>query len=159
MKLIFIPLLFIIILAISVQSINFVPYGYENIEDSFDNPAKFSNGTYGQEIQQLEMMQANFNLTLELGFITFFIAIIAVGIIAGLNVSVLGSTVQISERSQKLVYNSMFYGGLWGIFSVLATIGIRGYGLFSIPVYGVLFYLILTLVYVLGVNQQIEGTG
>lgn len=152
MKLILIPLFFIILIAISVQMINFQDLDYSTTSGN-------SNlGIDKEQINDLGVNNATFNLTLMGGFITLFTVIIAIGVLSGLNISVFGSTVQISERSQKLLYNSTFYGGIWGIFSVLATTGINGLGLFSIPVFGAFFYIILTLIYVLGINQQIDSS-
>lgn len=134
---------------------NLQPLDYSNISGSTSiNPNGSSN--QNQQLNDTNAKTASFNISLMAGFLAFFTAIIAVGILSGLNISIFGSTVQLSQRAQNLLYNSLFYGGLWGIFSVLATIGINGLGLFSIPAFGAFFYLILTLIYILGINQQIQ---
>lgn len=156
MKLILIPLFFLILLAVTVQMVNFNTIDYSTSSGNSD-----INTVQGSTNQQLQLNSLNssnvsFNLTLMTGFLALFAVCIGAGILSGLNISIFGSTVQISERAQNLLYNSLFYGGLWGIFSVLATVGINGFGLFAFPVWGALFYLILTLLYVLGVNNQIQ---
>lgn len=150
MKLIIIPLLILILVATTVQLTNFAPIFEET-------SGEISTGVDNQQISDLGATETAFTITLAVGFISLFVAIAVIGILSGLNISVLGSTVGISERSQKLVYNVCFYGGLWGIFSVMATVGLNGFSLFSLPIWGLFFYIILSLFYVLGVNQQIES--
>lgn len=152
MKLILIPLLFLVLIAFSVQMINFVPVS-TTYQGTSNNPDT-SNST---QINDLGIVNTTFNITIMTGFLALFTAIIAVGVLTGLNISVFGSTVQLSLRSQKLVFVSMFYGGLWGLFSTLATVGLNGVGLFSIPTWGILFYLILTLFYIIGIDKLIEA--
>jgi len=151
MKLILIPLIILILIAVSVQMINAQP-----IQTTYSGTT--SQDTNGNDqISELGGSTASFNLTVMGGFLALFTAIAVVGILSGLNISVLGSTVQISQRSQSLMFNSLFFGGIWGIFSVLATTGINGVGMFAFPYsMGVLFYLIMTLIYVMGINQQIN---
>lgn len=151
MKLILIPLFIIILIAISVQMMNFQTPDYSKASGTINNPSQ------AEQITTLGVTSTAFTLTLIGGFLVLFGAVAVIGILAGLNISVFGSTVKIDSRPQNIIYNSMFYGGLWGIFSVLATIGINGLGLFSLPIFGYLFYAILTLIYVLGINQQIQS--
>jgi hypothetical protein len=152
MKLILIPLIILIVVAISVQMINLQPL-------STEYNGKIEQNTNGNtQINDLSGNSATFQVSLMGGFIALFTAIAVVGVLSGLNISVFGSTVQISERSQKLLFNSLFFGGIWGIFSVLATVGLNGLGIFSIPIFGGVFYLILTLFYIFGINQQVNGT-
>jgi hypothetical protein len=148
LKLVLIPLFILILIAVTVQFFNFAPI--------------FSGGNYAYNsgvTSGTGQVGIVFTVGLSVGFLSLFGSAVIIGILSGLDISIFGSTVQISERSQKLIYHILFYGGLWGIFSVLSTIGINGLSLFAIPLWGILFYLILTLVYVLGVNQQIESTG
>jgi hypothetical protein len=74
--------------------------------------------------------------------------IVCAGIGSVLGVSFLGSG--ISTFSQAIIYKSVFYFGLWAIFSVLSIILIV-----SIPIIGLAFWLVLTLFYALGVQEQI----
>lgn len=149
MKLIIFPLSILILLALSVQMFNLVPMNYTNTYGTL-------YGSTNEQLISLGVIDTTFNITLMGGFLSLFATVAGIGIATGLNISVFGSTVRISQRSQNIIYNSMFYGGLWGMFSVLATVGINGLGLFSIEIFGALFYLVLTLFYVLGINQQIQ---
>jgi hypothetical protein len=145
MKLIIIPLFILILLSIGIQMYN------------LQMPKVDSEGKYilaGQE-----SLSFVFSVTLLTGFIGFFVVVAIVGVFLGLDISIFGSTAKLDQRSQNIAYNALFYGGLWGIFSVLATIGINGLGLFTDMIWGTLIYTILTLVYVLGINQQIQGGG
>lgn len=149
MKLILIPLFILILTSISVQMFNFQSPDFTG-EGNTNLPSQSS------QLTDLGISNTSFTVTVMGGFIILFTTIAGVGIISGLNISVFGSTVQISQRAQNILYNALFYGGLWGIFSVLASTGISGLGIFSVPIFGALFYLILSLIYVLGINQQIE---
>lgn len=149
MRLIIIPLFILILVSVSVQMINFMP---------LFSGGEYSIGmeNYDQSLATIGLTDLLFDITIIAGFIGLMVGSALVGIIAGLEIEVLGSTIQISEQSQKILQTSMFYLGLWGVFSVLATTGILGLGLFSIPIFGILFYIILTLLYVLGIQQQIN---
>lgn len=151
MKLLIVPLLLLIIIAVSVQFVNF---SYMDMTTTNSISSLDVNST---QLTDLGVTSSTFSITLMAGFLALFISISVIGILSGLNISVLGSTVQISERSQNILYHSLFYGGLWGIFSTLATIGISGIGLFNVP-YGTIFYMLMTLFYVLGINSQIQQT-
>ena len=151
MKLIIAPLILLIIVALSVQ---FVSLG--GFTSSYDGTSTIDSTN--QQLIDLGVIEVSFNLVLITGFLTLFVSIAIIGILSGLNISVLGSTVQIHGRSQSILYNTLFYGGLWGIFSTLATVGLSsGIGLFDIPVFGIVLYAIMTLFYVLGINGQIQG--
>lgn len=92
---------------------------------------------------------------------TFFTIIATIGALSGLNIQVFGSTVKIDSHAQSIIFNGLFYGGLWGIFSVLTivsiTLGSTSIGLFAIP-YGSIFYLILSLIFIIGIVKEINGT-
>lgn len=150
MKLILGPLFILIIIALCVQ---FISLG------SFQNALTSDPSIDATNDQLTGLTSYSMNVSLIAGFVTLFLGIIVIGILSGLNISVLGSTVQISERSQKLLFNGLLYGGLWGLFSVLATIGVTGtvFGIFSIPLFGAIFYGILSLLYIIGISQQIDG--
>lgn len=152
MKYILIPLFFIMLIAVTVQMVNFM-------EPNFSGEYSTNIDVSNQQLTDAGVTSIVFNVTLLGGFLALFTSVVAVGILAGLNISIFGSTVQISSRSQNIIYNSMFYGGLWGIFSVLSTIGINGFGLFSLPILGYIFYGVLTLIYILGINEQIQTSG
>ena len=85
------------------------------------------------------------------GFLALIIGIIALGVLAGIHV--LGSG--LSDASINIIYKSVFYYVLWGIFSVFAY-GINDIGISSIPIFGMVIYLFLTIVYSIGIQQQIN---
>lgn len=160
-KYILTPLLLIMIIAFSVQFFNMTDITVNPYDGTYGSGTGI-NGTDeydgGDQIDFLGLGSVDFTTALMTGLIALFIVIIVIGIVSGLNISVLGSTVQISERSQKLLFVGLLYGGLWGMFSVLATIGVSGIGLFSIPLYfGVIFYFILTMIFIIGLAKEIDG--
>lgn len=154
MKLILIPLFLLIIIAFSVQFIS-----ANDIQTTYSG----ETGNYGdnEQLINLGIISLPFEVVAGVGFITFFTIIAGIGALSGLNIEVFGSTVKISEQSQKIIFNGLFYGGLWGIFSVLAVTSLTFagsmIGLFSVP-YGSIFYLILSLVFVIGIVKQINQT-
>lgn len=161
-KLVLIPLISLIVIALFVQF-----YALGGVSDSFTTTNGYGNGTndlqgYNGTNGQLDLSGISTNtvtLVLSTGFIALFLGMAIIGILAGLDIEVLGSTIKLSERSQKLMYNGLLYGGLWGLFSVLATTGVNGNGegLFSIQIGGIIIYAFMTLFYVLGVNQEINN--
>jgi hypothetical protein len=75
--------------------------------------------------------------------------LIFVGIIAtSIGIAVFGSG--LSTFAQAVIYKTLFYYGLYGILSVFSLST-----LFTIPIVGSAFWCILTLCYVVGVQQQI----
>jgi len=79
--------------------------------------------------------------------------VIAVSIIASLiGIRVLGSG--LSEMTVKILYNTIFFYGVWALFSVFAL-----EWLLIIPIGGWIIYLILTGVLSFGIVQQINGNG
>lgn len=150
-KFIWAPLTLLIIIAISVQMINFqTPLSGTYTSDTSGNPNNEQASALGN------IFSVSLVLVATTGFLTLFVGMIVLGVLMGLNISVFGSTVQISARAQKILFNGLFYGGLWGLFSVLATVGVNGIGLFSLPMIGIIFYLIISLFYVLGINSEIN---
>jgi hypothetical protein len=160
-KLILIPLLCIIAIAFFVQF-----YALGTVNDSMNGNIGYNetgingyNGTNGQgQLDLSGLSDSALTLSLTVGFLALFIGMLVTGILIGLDVEVLGSTIKLSERSQKLAFNGLFYGGLWGLFSVLATVGVNGYniGLFSVPIGGIIIYAIMTLFYILGINEEMN---
>jgi hypothetical protein len=80
------------------------------------------------------------------GIILLIVVCGGIGAIVGVNI--LGSG--LSTMAQAIVYKSVFYFGLWAIFSVLSVDLI-----FSIPIVGSVIWLVLTLFYCLGVQEQV----
>jgi len=151
-KLIYIPLLFLISIACCVQLINLqTPFQGEYNSDVNLDPDEQTTTKIGA------MMSTSITVVATAGFVTMFISMIVLGVLISVDWSLLGSTIKMGERGQKLIFNGLFYGGLWGLFSVLATIGINGVGLFSLPLLGIFTYLIMSLFYILGINAQINS--
>lgn len=155
-KYIIVPLLIIVSLAVIIQFMNFQDLTTANYNDQYQTNTGVNVGS-SEQLDVLGLNNQTMTVTLLAGFIALFAGICATGIIAGLNISVFGSTVQISERSQKIIFNILLYGGLWGIFSSLAMLGMNGIGLNSIPIFGILFYGLLSLFYILGISKEINS--
>jgi len=146
MKLILIPLIVLITIALSVQMINL-----QNPQTTFIGQTGIDTGltTFG-------LNSVTLSVTLISGFVGLFAGLVVLGVLIGADVEILGSTIKLSERSQKIAFNSLFYGGIWGLFSVLAIVGVNGLSLFSIPIFGAVMYMLLSLVYAVGINGEIN---
>lgn len=90
-----------------------------------------------------------FGLDAYAGAIGWLVVIVAIGVACG--IMILGSG--LSETSQSLLWNAIFYGAIWGIVSILPAPMI-----FSVEVFGGLIYITLTIIYVVGVIMTIGGT-
>ena len=129
-------------------------YYYSNTDlaysGSISDIASGGNQTLTGEEQEItqEMEDAIFDINMVSGMVSLIIGLVAVGVLAG--VQVLGSG--LSEYSVKLIHKSVTYYGLWGVFSALS------FTLFSgIPTFGLFIWLGLTLVYSLGFFQTLDG--
>lgn len=112
------------------------------------------NGTFteGGEEKSLaiEGNEYEFEINETQGILTIIIAVSIIGSIIGIRV--LGSG--LSETTIKILYNTIFFYGIWGLFSVYAL-----EWFLLIPVVGWLFYGALTGILSFGIIQQINGTG
>jgi hypothetical protein len=86
------------------------------------------------------------------GLLALMIGFIAIATLLG--VHFFGSG--LSDSSINIIYKSTVFYTIWGIFSFLGLGVGNEYGIISIPVFGVIIYFILTLVYVVGVQSQIN---
>ena len=78
------------------------------------------------------------------GFLLILTAAIAIGVIAGVNF--LGSG--LSDTSQKMLFDSVLFGGIWACLSVAAV------DFMFVNTYTSLLWLILTMVYIIGVGSH-----
>jgi hypothetical protein len=162
LRFIIIPLLIIICIAIFVQV-----YSFTTINEDYETTLNLEGTNALEFLFGINIASTLFTITLSTGFLVVFIIVIIIGIFSGLQVQVLGSTLQLSERSQNLIFNILLFGGLWGLFSILASIGLNisgeQVGILSITIFGLnvgaLGWFILTLIYCLGIVQQIQQTG
>lgn len=81
------------------------------------------------------------------GALAVVIALVALAVVVG--IQVLGSG--ISEQSVKTIITVIGYASLWGVFSVLSSNLI-----ISIELFGLIIYLILTIIYAIGVMNKIS---
>lgn len=124
-------------------------YGYT------DDGTTYTYGTYNQTINGtdtsygIEGFEVEAGFTLEQGVLAVIIVMVAVGLVAG--IQVLGSG--LSEFSVKMIYTTIFFYTLWLMLSVFGLPAIT-----IVPVFGWVFYFFLTLLYTVGVVGQINGT-
>lgn len=78
------------------------------------------------------------------GFLLILAAAITVGILAGINV--LGSG--LSEASQKMLFDSVLFGGIWACLSVASV------DFMFVNAYSSLLWLVLTMIYIIGVGSH-----
>ena len=78
------------------------------------------------------------------GFLLILTAAIAIGVVAGVNF--LGSG--LSDTSQKMLFDSVLFGGIWACLSVASV------DFMFVNTYTSLLWLILTMVYIIGVGSH-----
>jgi hypothetical protein len=131
--------------ALKISDLNQMNYNSNSYNVSSVTGTQIINGSSqsynvaGQTVPTFELIGVD-------GVLALMIGLIAIGAIAG--ISILGSG--LSNSAQNIIYKSVFYYALWGIFSVLAFSGIS-----SIP-FGTLIYLAFTIFYAVGVQEQIN---
>lgn len=82
---------------------------------------------------------------------TLLIIIIAITIVAVIGLRIFDSG--LSEHSIKVISTGLLYGGIWLSLSVL------GYGMLNaIPVFGSILWVVLTLMYTIGVINKFNST-
>lgn len=81
---------------------------------------------------------------------TIAIFIVIIGIAAVLGIQVVGSG--LSEESVKTIMSCILYGAIWGLLSVFAMPLI-----ISIEIFGTIIYMVLLMLYVIGVIEKITG--
>lgn len=103
------------------------------------NETQIQNGTEAN--LELEGASLNLDFGMTIGLIAVIAGAIALGLIG---INVFGSG--LSDFSVKIIWNGIVFYGLWSVFSVFAFNAI-----ISIPLFGLMFWFILTVVYSLGV--------
>lgn len=145
-KLILVPLTAIIMLALLSMT-------YSNTGGTFSGQysSQAVNATLeGSNVTAPNVGMPAFNLSgIDMALI-ILVSALAIGGIAGIRI--LGTGV--SDLSQKLIIISIIYLGLWAVFSILANNLILTMGIF-----GGVIWLILTIIYLLGVSSNITGSG
>lgn len=104
----------------------------------------------GFEAQEDYLEERNYQIQMNatMGLLAFVIGLSAVGV--GVGVQIFGSG--LSDTSVKIMYYSTVYFAIWGVFSALSYVSIT-----SIPVFGSLCWLVLTLIYAIGVFSSVGG--
>lgn len=131
-------------------------YNSESFDTSLASTYSTSsiNGTFIEDGEEISLEVAendyNFAITEAQGIIAIVIAVSVIGSLLGIRV--LGSG--LGETTLKILYNTIFFYGVWALFSTYAL-----EWLLIIPVFGWIIYLILTGVLSFGIVQQINGTG
>lgn len=146
-KLVMLPLGIMLLLTIYAS----VYTGEEYVTDSVDLGTVDEMQINGTPTGQIELPgdSEEFNMWgLEGAFIILIIAI-ALGIAAGIRV--LGSG--LSDEAGHIIFASTVYLGLWGVLTIVVTDFMFGTLLIS------MLWLILTIIYVIGVTMDINGTG
>lgn len=124
---------------------NFYSWDPVNVEGQTGNHT--IDGT--PETMDVEGYEINPEFSFQTGIIALIIVMIAVGVIAGIHV--LGSG--LSDTSINVIYKSVFFYSVWILLSVFGYPAIN-----SVPVFGWILYFTLTLLFSLGVVEQIQGT-
>lgn len=117
-----------------------------------ENQSVTASGEIIENGTSTSIQVGNAEMAFDLNTTGYFIAlIIGVGILAGvLGINFLGSG--LSERAQRIIFNSIICYGFWGIFSALILTL-----LMAIPVFGLILWVVMTMVYTFGFFKRIEG--
>lgn len=148
MKLILYPLLMLIILSVFIQlmaNTGVLDLTYSNSTSQSQSGNQTLNSEES-ELQQ-ETTTALFDINMTTGIVALIIALVAVGVVAGIHV--LGSG--LSDYSVQLIHKSCIYYGLWGVFSALSFMAFL-----NIPIFGLVLWLGLTLIYSIGFFQTLN---
>lgn len=144
-RLVLLPLTTIILLAL--VSMTYTDSG-QTIGGQYHSENTTNTTLEGENVTAPNVGMPAFNLTgVDMAMI-ILVSALAVGGIAGIRI--LGTGV--SDLSQKLIIISIIFLGLYAIFSVLAYDLINTMG-----TYGWAIWLVLTIIFVLGVAQNITG--
>lgn len=99
------------------------------------------------------------NINIPVGTFTFAISATQGAIAVMMSIIVLGSIIGIRVMgsgilgvSAEIIVKGAFYFALWGLFSVFAQPLIA-----AIPIFGILIYLMLTVMYIIGFVQGLSG--
>ncbi|MEN6622643.1 MAG: hypothetical protein ABFD50_13960 [Smithella sp.] len=99
------------------------------------------------------------NINIPVGTFTFAISATQGAIAVMMSIIVLGSLIGIRVMgsgilgmSAEIIVKGAFYFALWGLFSVFAQPLIA-----AIPIFGILIYLMLTIMYIIGFVQNLSG--
>jgi len=149
-KLVMYPFLIMAILALFNQF-----YYYSNNEVSISGEIAVVNPATGEISENgtsTEIQTSGTDISFDLNTVTGFIALIIGVVILGtvLGITFVGSG--LSERSQKIIFNSVVCFGFWGIFSALTLTLIM-----LIPTFGLILWIALTMVYTFGFFKIIDG--
>lgn len=131
-KLLFSMIIFMLVLTLlSIVSGNsFIP------NSAGDSYSAIVNGT----TSDYTISSEGFSIDEYTGAIGWLVVIVAIGVIA--SISILGSG--LGSVGANLLYKSIFYGSIWGIVSIFPAPLI-----FTILYFGPVFYITLTIVYVI----------
>lgn len=131
-------------------------YNGQTINKTMDNSYTTTdlNGTFTEDGEEkslsTEGTEYQFAINESQGIIAIVIAVSVIGSLIGIRV--LGSG--LSETTVKILYNTIFFYGVWGLFSALSL-----QWFLIIPIGGWIVYFVLTGMLSFGIVQQINGTG
>ena len=149
-KMVMYPFIIMAVLALFNQF-----YYYSNNEVSISGEIAVvdpSTGEISENGTSTEIQTSGTNVSFDLNVVTGFIALIIGVVILGTVIGITFVGSGISERAQKIIFNSVVCFGFWGIFSALTLTLIM-----LIPIFGLILWLAMTIVYTFGFFKQIDG--
>lgn len=145
-SLLYFPLAVIIVFMIVSTAGGGANFSFTHTADVPVNSSLSVNGT--ENVVNIPVGSFTFGISATQGAIAVLISVIALGAVVG--VRVMGSG--ILGISAEIIVKGAFYFAMWGIFSVFAQPLIG-----AIPVFGVIIYLMLTIMYIVGFMQTLLG--
>lgn len=149
-KLIYAPLLFLLIIAIfylSYLSTDISASPYDETQSGFNGSSSLNetDTTYSQD-------SYNINFIVEMGIYSLIVIAVGCAIIALVGLNIVGSG--LTDESVKIIYQTTVHYIIWGVISTFggfSALQLMPYG------FGLLLYFIITLVYTVGIIQSISG--
>lgn len=125
---------------------------WQNDTSGYDSEAGegYEVSILDENLENVEASGFTFEIASSAGLIALVSVLIAFATLAGLKFMGFG----LGELAQSAVFKGTAYIAIWGVFSVLALTLIT-----AIPIFGPVFYLFLTILYALGVINQIGSPG
>ena len=141
-KMIMFPMALMLLLSVFAMIYTSTTYAPDSTED-FSNISTDVDGdpTY---VEIPDAGSYTFDIWGNSGFLLILAAAITVGILAGINV--LGSG--LSDTSQKMLFDSVLFGGIWACLSVASI------DFMFVNAYTSILWLVLTMIYIIGVGSH-----
>lgn len=149
MKLVFLPLMLMIFSAIFFQLYNSGAYDVDNGTELSLGGVNVTQSVNGSDTSiEYDLYGVPITFDIQSGALAIILSSLVLVVIVGINI--VGSGM--SDFGGKAIYITVLFYGMWVFFS---TLGIGMYT--AIPVFGWIAYLVMTIVYSMGIMEMVGG--